>query len=111
MVEVMREDYIRTARAKGLTERMVLYRHALKNAMITLVALLGLSLPTLFSGAVVTEPVFSWPGNGRLLVEALIRRDYPVVMGSFMIIALLVVVGNLFADLTYGLLDPRIKYD
>jgi len=111
MVEVMREDYIRTARAKGLTERMVLYRHALKNVMITLVALLGLSLPTLFSGAVVTEPVFSWPGNGRLLVEALIRRDYPVVMGSFMIIALLVVVGNLLADLTYGFLDPRIKYD
>jgi peptide/nickel transport system permease protein len=111
MVEALLEDYIRTARAKGLSERVVLYRHALRNAMITLVTLAGLSLPNLFSGALVTEAVFSWPGNGRLLVESLVVRDYPVVMGSFMVIALLVVSGNLLADLAYGYLDPRVRYE
>lgn len=111
MVEVMLEDYIRTARAKGLAEKVVVYRHALKNVMITLVTLLGLSLPALFSGALITEAVFAWPGNGRLLVSSLVRRDYPLVMGNFMLIALLVVAGNLLADLAYGFLDPRIRYD
>ena len=111
MVEVMMEDYVRTARAKGLSERIVTYRHALKNVLITLVTLAGLSLPNLFSGALVTEAVFAWPGNGRLLVEALVRRDYPVVMGNFMIIALLVVVGNLLADLSYALVDPRVRFE
>lgn len=111
MVEVMQEDYIRTARAKGLAEQIVRNRHALKNVAIVLVTLLGLSVPVLFSGALVTEAVFAWPGNGRLLVDSLIRRDYPVVMGSFMIIAVLVVVGNLLADLAYGWLDPRVRYD
>jgi peptide/nickel transport system permease protein len=111
MVEVMLEDYVRTARAKGLSERIVTYRHALKNVLITLITLAGLSLPNLFSGALVTEAVFAWPGNGRLLVESLVRRDYPVVMGNFMIIALLVVVGNLLADLAYALVDPRVRFD
>jgi peptide/nickel transport system permease protein len=111
MVEVMLEDYIRTARAKGLSQRIVTYRHALKNVLITLVTLAGLSLPNLFSGALVTEAVFSWPGNGRLLVEALVRRDYPVVMGNFMVIALLVVVGNLLADLSYAFVDPRVRFE
>ena len=110
MVEVMLEDYIRTARAKGLRARVILYRHALRNVMIVLVTLLGLSLPSLVSGALITEVVFSWPGNGRLLVESMLRRDYPVVMGNLMIIALLVVVGNLFADVAYGFLDPRVRY-
>jgi peptide/nickel transport system permease protein len=110
MVEVMQEDYIRTARAKGLAERTVVYRHALRNVMITLVTLLGLSLPALFSGALITEVIFSWPGNGRLLVDSMVRRDYPVMMGNFMIIALFVVGGNLLADITYGYLDPRIRY-
>jgi peptide/nickel transport system permease protein len=111
MVEVMLEDYIRTARAKGLSQRIVTYRHALKNVLITLVTLAGLSLPNLFSGALVTEAVFAWPGNGRLLVEALVRRDYPVVMGNFMVIALLVVVGNLLADLSYAFVDPRVRFE
>jgi peptide/nickel transport system permease protein len=111
MVEVMLEDYIRTARAKGLAERVVTYRHALRNVLITLVTLAGLSLPNLFSGALVTEAVFSWPGNGRLLVESLVRRDYPVVMGNFMVIALLVVLGNLLADLSYALVDPRVRFE
>jgi len=111
MVEVMLEDYVRTARAKGLSERMVTYRHALRNVLITLVTLAGLSLPNLFSGALVTEAVFAWPGNGRLLVESLVRRDYPVVMGNFMVIALLVVLGNLIADLSYALVDPRVRFE
>jgi peptide/nickel transport system permease protein len=111
MVEVMLEDYVRTARAKGLSERIVTYRHALKNVLITLVTLAGLSLPTLFSGALVTEAVFAWPGNGRLLVESLVRRDYPVVMGNFMVITLLVVAGNLLADISYALVDPRVRFE
>ena len=111
MVEVMQEDYVRTARAKGLSEAVVRNRHALRNVLIVLVTLLGLSVPVLFSGALVTEAVFAWPGNGRLLVDSLIRRDYPVVMGSFMIIALLVVVSNLLTDLAYGWLDPRVRYE
>jgi peptide/nickel transport system permease protein len=111
MVEVLLEDYVRTARAKGLSERIVTYRHALKNVLITLVTLAGLSLPNLFSGALVTEAVFAWPGNGRLLVESLVRRDYPVVMGNFMVIAVLVVAGNLLADVAYALVDPRVRFD
>jgi peptide/nickel transport system permease protein len=111
MVEVMLEDYVRTARAKGLSERVITYGHALKNVLITLVTLAGLEMPRLFSGALVTEAVFAWPGNGRLLVESLIRRDYPVVMGNFMVIALLVVVGNLLADIAYGFVDPRVRID
>jgi peptide/nickel transport system permease protein len=111
MVEVMLEDYVRTARAKGLSERVITYGHALKNVLITLVTLAGLEMPRLFSGALVTEAVFAWPGNGRLLVESLIRRDYPVVMGNFMVIALLVVVGNLLADIAYGFVDPRVRVD
>ncbi len=111
MVEVMQEDYVRTARAKGLAEGIVRYRHAFRNVLMILATLLGLSMPVLFSGALVTEAVFSWPGNGRLLVDSLVRRDYPVVMGSFMMIALVVVASNLLADLAYGLLDPRVRYD
>jgi peptide/nickel transport system permease protein len=111
MVEVLLEDYVRTARAKGLSERIVTYRHALKNVLITLVTLAGLSLPNLFSGALVTEAVFAWPGNGRLLGESLVRRDYPVVMGNFMVIAVLVVAGNLLADVAYALVDPRVRFD
>lgn len=111
MVEVMLEDYIRVARAKGLSERVVVLRHGLRNVMITLVTLMGLLLPALFAGALITEAVFSWPGNGRLLVDSLVRRDYPLVMGNFMVIALLVVMGNFLADLAYGILDPRIRYD
>jgi peptide/nickel transport system permease protein len=111
MVEVMLEDFIRVARAKGLPERVVVFRHGFRNVMITIVTLMGLLLPALFSGALITEAVFSWPGNGRLLVDSLVRRDYPLVMGNLMVIALLVVMGNFLADLAYGILDPRIRYE
>ncbi len=111
MVEVMLEDFIRTARAKGLSERVVVFRHGLRNVMITLVTLMGLLLPALFSGALITEAIFAWPGNGRLLVDSLVRRDYLLVMVNFRVIALLVVMGNFLADLAYGILDPRIRYD
>jgi peptide/nickel transport system permease protein len=109
LLEVIHEDYVRTARAKGLTERMVLLRHALRNAVLPLVTLIGLQGPTLVGGAVITETVFAWPGMGRLLTESLTGRDYPVLMASFMIMALLTVMGNLLADLTYGWIDPRIR--
>jgi peptide/nickel transport system permease protein len=111
LVEIMVQDYIRVARSKGLRERLTIYKHAMPNLMVTLATLLGLSLPSLVAGALITEEVFSWPGNGRLLVQSLIARDYPVIMGSLMLIALLVVAGNLLADILYGFLDPRIRYD
>jgi peptide/nickel transport system permease protein len=111
LIEVLQEDYIRTARAKGLRERVVILRHALKNALLVIVTLLGLSLPGLFSGALVTEAVFAWPGNGRLIIESLLGRNYPVLMGDFMILAVLAVLGNFAADVTYALIDPRIRFD
>lgn len=111
LIEVLSEDYVRTARAKGLRERIVVMRHAFKNALLVIVTLLGLSLPGLFSGALVTEAVFSWPGNGRLIIESLLGRNYPVLMGDFMILAVLAVLGNFFADVTYALIDPRIRFE
>jgi peptide/nickel transport system permease protein len=108
-LEVIHQDYVRTARAKGLTERTVLLRHALRNALLPLITLIGLQGPTLVGGAVITETVFAWPGMGRLLTESLTGRDYPVLMASFMIMAVLTVVGNLMADLAYGWIDPRIR--
>ncbi|MGQ0569831.1 MAG: ABC transporter permease, partial [Armatimonadota bacterium] len=109
LLEVICQDYIRTARAKGLAERAVLFRHALRNALLPLVTLIGLQAPTLVGGAIITETVFAWPGMGRLLTESLTSRDYPVLMASFMIMAVLTVVGNLLADLAYGWIDPRIR--
>lgn len=109
LLEVIHQDYVRTARAKGLAERTVLRRHALRNALLPLVTLIGLQGPTLVGGAVITETVFAWPGMGRLLTESLTGRDYPVLMASFMIMAVLTVLGNLLADLTYGWIDPRIR--
>lgn len=111
MIEVMQEDYIRTARAKGLNSRTVLLRHAFRNAAIPVITLLGLEAPRLFSGALVTEVVFSWPGIGRLITESILGRNYPVLMGAFMLSAVLVVVGNLVADVCYGLVNPQIRYD
>jgi peptide/nickel transport system permease protein len=111
MVEIMLQDYIRVARAKGLRENLVIMRHGIRNLLVTLATLFGLSLPSLVTGALITEEVFSWPGNGRLMVQSLIQRDYPVVMGNLMLIALLVILGNLIADLLYGLLDPRVVLD
>lgn len=109
MLEVINTDYIRTAHAKGLTGRAVLYRHALKNAALPLVTLIGLDLPFLLGGAVVTETIFAWPGMGQLFINSLDRADYPVMMGLLMLIALLVVVFQILTDLMYTWLDPRIR--
>ncbi len=110
LAEVLREDYIRTARAKGLSERQVLWRHALKNAALPLVTLIMLDIPQVVSFAVITEQVFSWPGAGQLLVQHAFRADYPVLMGLLMITAVLVVVFNLLADVAYAFLNPKIRY-
>lgn len=110
MVEVIRQDYVRTARAKGLAERTVIYKHALRNAMIPVVTLFGMSIPMLVSGAVVTETIFAWPGLGRLAITAVSARDYPVLMALTVLSAAAVVIGNFIADLLYALVDPRIRY-
>lgn len=109
MVEVLRNDYIRTARAKGLMEKQVIFRHALRNALIPVVTVLAVTTPRVMGGAVVTETVFSWPGMGRLAAGAAFTRDYPLVMAVTMVVAVLVLIGSLVADLCYGILDPRVK--
>jgi len=111
MLEVISQDYIRTAYAKGLPQRMVLLGHALKNAALPLVTIEGMSLPLLIGGAVVTETIFAWPGMGRLYIEAASDTDIPVLMGILMIISTLVVVFQIITDITYTFLDPRIRYD
>ena len=109
MLEVVNQDYIRTARAKGVPERQILLRHALRNALLPMITITGLHVPTLLSGALVTETVFTWPGMGRLFLDSISYRDYPVVMGILMFTALLVLLGSLLADLLYGVADPRIS--
>jgi peptide/nickel transport system permease protein len=111
MLEVVRQDYIRTARAKGLPERSVILKHALKNALLPIITLLGLYLPFLFSGAVLVEVVFAWPGMGKVIVDAIYQRDYPVVMATTFAFAVMVVMANLLADLLYAVVDPRIRYE
>ncbi len=111
MLEVLGQDYVRTARAKGLAEPLVQRRHALRNALIPVITLAGLQIPALLAGAVITEQVFEWPGMGRLTIEAINQRDYPVLMGITLITAVLVAVGNLLADLAYAYVDPRIHYE
>jgi len=110
LLEVLRQDYVRTARAKGLAERIVVMRHALKNAFIPVVTVIGLNVGSLLGGAILTETIFAWPGMGRLVVDAIFARDYPVVQGTVLVIALLFVVVNLLVDLSYAYLDPRIRY-
>ena len=110
MLEVLRQDYIRTAWAKGLKERVVIMRHALKNALIPVVTLIGLQLPILVGGAVIMENIFNLPGLGRLMVTALNDRDYPVVSGVNLFFATMVVGINLMIDLIYPFLDPRVRY-
>jgi peptide/nickel transport system permease protein len=110
MLEVLRADYIRTAKAKGLASSRVIFKHALRNALIPIVTLLGLTIPTLLAGAAITEAVFSWPGLGFLGVSAVQERDYPVVLAFAMIGGVMVIIGNLLADVLYGVVDPRIKY-
>ena len=109
MLEVVHQDYIRTARAKGLSERKVIFKHALRNALIPIVTLVGLYLPYLLSGSVLVETIFAWPGMGRLIVDSIFQRDYPLVMATSFIAAALVVLGNLLADVLYAVVDPRIR--
>ncbi len=109
MINVLSEDYIRTARAKGLPNRVVLIRHALRNALIPVITIIGVLLPRAVSGAAITETVFSWPGMGRLAVEAAMTRDYPVVLGATLTVALVVVLSSLVTDLLYAYIDPRIR--
>lgn len=109
MLEVIRQDYIRTARAKGLREKVVIYRHALRNALIPVITIFGLSLAGLFSGAIITESIFVWPGIGPIELLAVSNRDYPLLMGINMLLALLTLLGNLIADISYALVDPRIR--
>jgi len=110
LLEALRQDYVRTARAKGVPGARVLWRHALRNALIPVVTVVGLSLPTLVGGAVLTETVFAWPGIGRLAVGAVFERDYPVIMGVNLLVGAVVITANLITDLVYCLIDPRISY-
>ena len=110
MLEVIRQDYIRTARAKGLPEWRVIMKHALRNALLPIITLLGLYLPFLLSGSVLIEYVFGWPGMGDTIVKAILQRDYPLVMATSFVFAFMVVVGNLVADILYAVVDPRIRY-
>jgi len=110
MLEVLSQDYIRTARAKGMSERRVVYLHGLRNALIPLITLIGLELPGLVSGGLVVEVVFGWPGIGKLAFERALQYDYSTVMGITFFATLLVIAGNLLADILYGVLDPRIRY-
>jgi peptide/nickel transport system permease protein len=111
MLEVVHQEYIRTARAKGLTERVVLLRHALRNALIPVMTMFTLQLAWLFSGVVIVETVFAWPGMGRLLVKAVTTRDMALVQAGIFIAALAVLVINLLTDIAYTLIDPRIRYE
>ena len=110
MLEVIRQDYIRTARAKGLPEKQIIFKHALRNVLIPVVTILGLSLPALIGGSFIFETIFSYPGIGRLGYEAIMARDYPVVMGIGTTVAFLTLLGNFIADITYAYVDPRIRY-
>ena len=110
MLEVIHSDYVRTARAKGLREWVVIMRHAFRTAAIPLVTIIALDLPLIFAGALFTEVIFSWPGMGRLFYDAAERRDYHLLMAVIMITSFLIILSNLLADIVYGLLDPRIRY-
>jgi peptide/nickel transport system permease protein len=111
MLEVIKQDYIRTARAKGVKEQTVIYKHALRNALIPVITVLSSSLGHLLSGAILTETVFAWPGMGTLVYQSILNRDYPLVISSTMVLAICVLLGNLFADIMYAVVDPRIKYN
>ncbi len=111
MLEIIRQDYIITARAKGLSEGKVIYKHALRNALLPIVTIFGLSLPGLIGGSVIVETIFAWPGMGRLAYQAVLARDYPLIMGTSVFSVFLLLFGNLLADIMYGIVDPRIKYE
>jgi peptide/nickel transport system permease protein len=109
MLESLGQDYVRTARSKGLREPKILYGHAFRNALLTLVTLVGLSIPSLFGGSILVEAIFSWPGMGLLSLEAVGRRDYTMVQATTLLFAFLTMAGNLIADLLYGIVDPRVR--
>ncbi len=109
MLEVVRQDYIQAARAKGLSEKSVIGKHAFRNALLPVVTILGLSLPGLIGGSVIVESIFAIPGMGQLMVQAVFMRDYPVIMGNLVIVSTLTLLANLLADISYGLIDPRIR--
>ena len=111
MLEVIHQDYITTARAKGLPEFLVIYKHALRNALIPVITLLGLSLPGLIGGSVIFETIFAIPGMGQLFYASVLARDYPMVMGGLVIGSILTLFGNLLADIGYALVDPRIRLE
>ncbi|MGI5838209.1 MAG: ABC transporter permease [bacterium] len=111
LLEVIRQDYIQTARAKGLSEKIVIYKHALKNAMIPVMTVMGIQIPLFFTGAVITETIFAWPGMGRLYYTAVMQRDYSLLMGILTISAALVIVFSLLTDIVYAFIDPRIKFE
>jgi len=111
VLETLRQDYVRTARAKGLDERRVLFRHGLRNALIPVLTVIGLLVPRLVGGAVITETVFAWPGMGRLSADAAFGRDYPLIMGITMVVSVVVIVSNLLTDIAYTVVDPRIRLE
>jgi peptide/nickel transport system permease protein len=111
VLEVLSQDYVRTARAKGLREQVVVTRHALRNALLPVITIFGALIPGLFAGAALTESVFAWPGLGQAAVDAARARDYPIVLGITMFLATLTIFGNLLADILYGFVDPRVRYD
>jgi peptide/nickel transport system permease protein len=111
VMEVLGEDYVRTARSKGLREKVVILRHAMRNALIPIVTQVGMSIPFLIGGAVVVEQIFGWPGLGSLMVSSVTARDYPAIMGIASVIAVVVLLANILVDLIYGLIDPRIRYN
>ena len=109
LLEVIRQDYLTTARAKGLREQFIILRHALPNALIPLITVVGIQIPALFAGAVVIEQIFSWPGMGQLALASITQRDYPVLLGFMLIVAVLVLISNMVADIAYAVVDPRIR--
>ena len=109
MLDVLNQDYVITARAKGMKERTVVYRHALRNALIPVVTVIGLSIPMVIVGAVFLETIFNWPGMGRLYYKAVLARDFPIVMGANLFIAVIVLVSNLVVDIVYSIIDPRVR--
>ncbi|MCP4144924.1 MAG: ABC transporter permease [bacterium] len=109
VLEVLQKDFILSARARGLSKKRILWNHALRNSLLPIITIVGLNIPFLLGGAVITETIFSWPGMGRLTVEAIFARDYPIIMGTVTVSAFMVVLGNLLADLGYAFVDPRIK--
>lgn len=110
MINVLSQDYIRTARAKGFKKRKVIYKHGIRNGLLPIITIFGLMLPSFVGGTVITEKIFNWPGIGLLFIDATFQRDYPVIMAGTMISSVMVVIGNLVADILYAIIDPRIEY-